>query len=189
LLQRVREAERCRAPGCHELAEAVARYAYKLMAYKDEYEVARLHLRTRDEVREMFGPDSRVAFHLAPPGLARRDGSGRIRKRAFGEWILPLFRLLAALRGIRGTWLDPFGWSAERKMERALIAEYERTMEEVLAGLAPGNHAEATALARLPTAIRGFGHVKMRAVRDAALRGRELRKRFDAAGNDLAPAR
>ena len=167
LIGRASEAETRLAPGKQGLREAVMKGYFKLLAYKDEYEVARLHLETRAQVRRRFGAGTRLKFHLAPPLLARPDGSGRIRKWTFGEWIIPVFRLLAAMRRIRGTWLDPFSRTAERCMERRLIREYEALMEEILDQLAPENHAAAVSIAELPLSIRGFGHVKEKAVREA----------------------
>ena len=178
LIGRASEAEARLAPGKQGLREAVMRGYFKLLAYKDEYEVARLHLETRAQVRRRFGAGSRLKFHLAPPLLARPDGSGRIRKWTFGEWIIPVFRLLAAMRRIRGTWLDPFSRTAERRMERGLIREYEALMEEILDQLAPENHAAAVSIAALPLSIRGFGHVKEKAVREAEERRSALRAEF-----------
>ena len=168
LVTRVADAENRSTRGKTELRDSVMRGYFKLLAYKDEYEVARLHLDTREQVRARFGAGSRLKFHLAPPLLARPDGSGRIRKWTFGEWIIPVFRVLAALRRIRGTWIDPFARTAERRMERELIREYEAMMDEVVACLAPENHAAAVSLAALPLTIRGFGHVKAKASREAA---------------------
>ncbi len=176
------------APGRDGLRRAVAEGYFKLLAYKDEYEVARLHLRSRDMVRERFGDASRIRFHLAPPILARPDGSGRIRKWTFGEWILPGFRALAAMKGLRGTWLDPFGRSAERRMERALIREYETLLDEIEAGLTLDNHAAAVELAALPTSIRGFGHVKERAAREAERRRAALLEAFRGGRADARAA-
>ena len=185
LVARVRAAEQARVPGASRLAAAVARGAFKLMAYKDEYEVARLHADPKflASIAERFAGGYRLNFHLAPPLFARRDPeTGRLVKRAFGPWVLPAFRLLAALRGLRGTVFDVFGYTRERRAERALIADYERLADELAAGLAPANHALACDLAALPERIRGYGHVKERAIAEAktleadmlaAFRGRE----------------
>ncbi|WP_126977931.1 indolepyruvate ferredoxin oxidoreductase family protein [Frigidibacter oleivorans] len=155
-----------RAP--EPLRAAVAEGYHKLLAYKDEYEVARLHLDTLDKARVEFEGEFRPVFHLAPPFLPGKDAAGRPRKRAFGAWMLPAFRLLAGMKRLRGTPLDPFGRTAERRMERRLIAEYEADMAEVFAGYDPDRHDTAEALARLPLAIRGFGPVKEAAAAAAA---------------------
>jgi indolepyruvate ferredoxin oxidoreductase len=159
-------AEAARAPGKTGLAEAVARYLFKLMAYKDEYEVARLFTDGAflDQVKSAFdGEDLRFEFHLAPPLLARRDPTtGLPRKMSFGPWMMPAYKLLARLKFLRGTALDPFGRSVERRTERALVRDYEAMLEEILAKLTPDNHHLAVGLAAIPEKIRGFGHVKAR---------------------------
>ncbi|MCL4801558.1 MAG: indolepyruvate ferredoxin oxidoreductase family protein, partial [Burkholderiales bacterium] len=175
LVGRVRAAER--PLGSTLLTEAVARGYAKLLAYKDEYEVARLHARPefRASLDAAFEGGYRVRFHLAPPLLARRDpATGVPRKIAFGPWIAPVLRLLARLKVLRGTALDPFGRSAERRAERALVAGYEALVEELLARLAPERHALAVELAALPEAIRGYGHVKAAAIAAAKRREAEL---------------
>jgi indolepyruvate ferredoxin oxidoreductase len=146
------------------LTEAVARYLFKLMAYKDEYEVARLHTDRSflDKVTAQFEGDYKLNYHLAPPLMARRNDKGELVKRPFGPWMLKAFAVLARLRGLRGTALDPFGRTAERRTERALIAEYRACVEELLRGLNAGNHALAVEIARIPEEIRGYGHVKER---------------------------
>jgi len=163
-VDKIRAAEAARAPGKCGLADAVARYLFKLMAYKDEYEVARLYTDgafLKQVKGEFDGDDLRFEFHLAPPLLAQRDKvTGLPRKISFGPRILPLFRLLAKLKGLRGTAFDPFGRTLERRTERKLIADYEAMLDEVLAKLTPDNHAAAVALAAIPEKIRGFGHVK-----------------------------
>jgi indolepyruvate ferredoxin oxidoreductase len=123
-----------------------------------------------------------LRFHLAPPILARRDARGRPLKREFGPWMLPAFRLLARLKPLRGTFLDPFGYSAERRMERALVAEYERDMDEVQAAFTPAIRDIALQLAELPLQIRGFGHVKAAAAAAAAQRRDELRAALRSGG-------
>ena len=133
------------------------------MAYKDEYEVARLYTQSGflHRVAERFEGPYRLHFHLAPPILGQRDPkTGHLKKREFGPWVLPLFRLLATMKRLRGTSFDIFGKTPERRTERRLIGEYEALVEELLARLAPGNHALATELAALPMEIRGIGHVK-----------------------------
>jgi indolepyruvate ferredoxin oxidoreductase len=158
----VRAAEARALPGATALATAAARSLFKLMAIKDEYEVARLwtdgsfERQLRTEL-ERWG---RLELHLAPPLLAARDAKGHLVKRRYGPWMLQAFRLLARLKGLRGTALDIFGRTAERRMERRLLADFEARLDEIAAGLTPANHAAAVALAELPMTIRGFGHVK-----------------------------
>jgi indolepyruvate ferredoxin oxidoreductase len=146
------------------LAEAVARYLFKLMAYKDEYEVARLHTETgfQERIAAQFEGDYKVHYHLAPPLIAKRNAKGELVKRKFGPAMAVGFRVLAKLRGLRGTPLDVFGRTEERRTERALIGEYRASLEEVLAGLAAGNHALALEIAAIPEQIKGYGHVKER---------------------------
>jgi indolepyruvate ferredoxin oxidoreductase len=150
--------------GSTKLTEAVARYLFKLMAYKDEYEVARLHSDKTflDRIAQQFEGEYRLHYHLAPPLLAKRNERGELVKQPFGPWMLKAFGLLARLKGLRGTPFDPFGRTEERKMERALIGRYKDTVEELLAGLNAGNLALAVEIARLPEQIRGYGHVKER---------------------------
>ena len=155
------------------LTTAVARSLFKLMAYKDEYEVARLHSAAAfsDQLKAQFDGDYSLSFHLAPPFLpAALDARGRPRKRAFGAWILPLFRTLARLRGLRGTALDPFGYTAERRMERGLIDWYEQVVAELLARLGQQSPEALAAIAAAPMDIRGYGPVKDAAV--AAVKAR-----------------
>jgi indolepyruvate ferredoxin oxidoreductase len=163
--------EAARAPGKSGLADAVGRYLFKLMAYKDEYEVARLYADesfARQVKREFGGENLRLFVHLAPPLLARADKlTGEPKKMTFGPWIFPLFRLLAKFKFLRGTVFDPFGYSNERRIERALVRDYEIVLEEVLARLNGDNHHIAVALAAMPEKIRGFGHVKMRHLKAA----------------------
>ena len=133
------------------------------MAYKDEYEVARLYTDGRFEkaVRETFADGGNIKFHLAPPLLAERDpDTGHLKKKEYGAWIMSAFRFLSGLKGLRGTALDIFGYSAERKMERQLIADYEKQLAEIANNLSAENHAAALQLAGLPMRMRGFGHIK-----------------------------
>lgn len=164
-VERARAAEAGRAPEQCGLAEAVARNLFKLMAYKDEYEVARLYT-DGDFLKQAaaaFDGKLRFTFHLAPPILARRDPlTGAPRKLTFGPWMLRAFGLLARLKFLRGTAFDPFGRTAERQSERQLIADYEAMLDEVLVKLTPDNHPLAVGLAAIPEKIRGFGHVKAR---------------------------
>ena len=167
---RVRRIEETHTQGKSSLTEAVARYAYKLMAYKDEYEVARLFA-DRDFKRkldERFSGNYKLRFNLSPPAIAPKDkSSGLPRKMEFGGWMLPLFRLLARLRFLRGTTFDPFGHTAERKLERQLIVDYEKTIAELLDGLNDDNHALAVRIASIPNDIRGYGHIKSASVEAA----------------------
>jgi indolepyruvate ferredoxin oxidoreductase len=191
LVGRASAAERSGSPGRQGLAEAVARYYFKLLAYKDEYEVARLYVDSGflERVASQFEGDYKLSFNLAPPLFAPQDpGTGLPRKRRFGPWLLVAFRLLAKLKGLRGTRFDPFGWTAERRMERRLIAEYEALIEQILAELTRDNHAVAVALASLPEQIRGFGHVKARNVEAAARERAKLLEEFRRAPHPLATA-
>jgi indolepyruvate ferredoxin oxidoreductase len=184
LVERVQEVEGRMFSGSTALAEAVARGYAKLLAYKDEYEVARLYRTAafRNALAGQFEGVQRLQVHLAPPLLARRDPrTGRLRKRAFGPWVLTAFRFLAPLKILRGTVLDPFGRTEERRAERRLIAEYEATIEEILARLSPDTLATAVALASLPERIRGFGHVKEKAMREAAAERARLLERLGQA--------
>ena len=146
------------------LAESVARYLFKLMAYKDEYEVARLHTDTAflDKVNAMFEGDFTLNYHLAPPLLAKRNDKGELQKKKYGPAMLTGFRYLAKLKGLRGTALDIFGRSEERRTERALIGEYRVSLDELLGRLTADNHAQAVEIARIPEKIKGYGHVKER---------------------------
>jgi indolepyruvate ferredoxin oxidoreductase len=156
--------DRVAAKGHKPLTEAVAKYLYKLMAYKDEYEVARLHTDTSflDKIASQFEGDYTLNYHLAPPLIAKKNDKGQLVKQKFGPSMLTGFKLLAKLKGLRGTALDIFGYSAERKMERALIGEYKASVEEVLRLLTADNTAVAVELARIPELIKGYGHVKER---------------------------
>jgi indolepyruvate ferredoxin oxidoreductase len=156
------------------MREAVALGYHKLLAYKDEYEVARLLKVSRERVAESFEGDVRLTYHMAPPLLSRPGPDGRPAKRGFGPWIERLFPLLAAGKRLRGTPLDPFGRTAERRMERGLIAQYERDMAEVIPLVTDATRDAAVALAELPLRIRGFGPVKEAAEREAAKRREEL---------------
>jgi len=175
------EAERAIAPGSTEFAEAVARSFFKLLAYKDEYEVARLYVRSGflEKIAREHNGGSPV-FHMAPPLFARRDPqTGHLRKMRFGRRILPLLRMLAPLKVLRGTWADPFGFAAERRAERGAIDDYERLIgERIIPGLATHNRALAVEIASLPLSIRGFGHVKAEAADRAGLRQAELLARW-----------
>ncbi len=162
LLARVRNAE-TKLGGKAELTEAVARSYFKLLSYKDEYEVARLHTSTGflETIRQDFGTKAKLRFHLAPPLLNRkRDARGRPLKKEFGSWMIPLFRVLARLRRLRGGPFDLFGYTAERRMERALIIEFEATVDALLAGIGKKQLPDAAVLVRRYLNIRGYGPVK-----------------------------
>ena len=176
LVDRARSAERLYAPGGTSLTEAVAKSYFKLLAIKDEYEIARLYSdgSFAKQIGEAFQGDIAIKYHLAPPLLAKRGKDGAALKRTFGPWLGKLFPLLAAGRVLRGTALDPFGYARERRQERRLAVDYEATMAKVLAGLSPDNHDTALALATLPETIRGFGHVKDRNRLAAAAKQAEL---------------
>ncbi len=184
LVEKAKAAEAARAPGKQGLAEAVARYLFKLMAYKDEYEVARLFAGEgfARQVRATFsGENLRFEFHLAPPMIAPKDArTGAPRKLSFGPWMLTAFRLLARLKGLRGTALDPFGYTQERRTERALVADYEAMLAEILERLTPENHHLAVGLAAIPEKIRGFGHIKARSLKPAKADEAALMAQFRA---------
>jgi len=165
LVEQVRKAEAEKTPGMTGLAETVARYAYKLMAYKDEYEVARLYTdgRFENQLRNAFQGDFELKFHLAPPILTKLNPETGLRdKRTYGAWIFSAMRVLAKLKGLRGTPFDFCGWSGERRMEQKLASDYETTMKEIAEGLTHDNHALAMQIANVPERIRGYGHVKER---------------------------
>jgi indolepyruvate ferredoxin oxidoreductase len=180
---RAAAAETSATPGRREFADAVARSYFRLLAYKDEYEVARLH--AGDEFRaalaRAFSGSLTVRFHLAPPWLAKSRDGRPPRKVEFGAWVLPAFALLARLRRLRGTPFDPFGRQAERRLERQLISDYERLVGELLTALTPERHALAVELASLWEQARGFGHVKAAAVERLRAREASLLEAFRAA--------
>ena len=179
---RVSRAEQRVFPGRSELTQAVARNYYKLLAYKDEYEVARLFTDGAflDNLRSAFEGNYKLRFHMAPPIFSRIDpATGRPKKRKFGPWMLPALRLLARFKGLRGSAFDPFGYGAERKAERALIKEYEQTMAMVAERLSRANYDAAIALCRAPEEIRGYGPVKHAAMEAAAAARPGLTARFE----------
>jgi indolepyruvate ferredoxin oxidoreductase len=179
-VERARHAES--AVGADEtFTRTVARALFKTLAYKDEYEVARLHAQSSfiERLREDYGDGARLRFHLAPPLLSREtDARGRPRKREFGAWMLPVFRLLAKMKGLRGTRLDVFGMTDERRMERALIAELEGQLEEITGNLTAANIGVATEIVAEYLEIRGFGPVKETAAEGARKRIREKIETF-----------
>src|SRR5260221_8540192 len=159
------------------LPRAVAINYAKLLAYKDEYEVARLYTdgRFEKQIRDQFDGDFKISFNLAPPMLSGgKDALGRPRKRAFGPWMMPVFRLLAKMRGLRGTALDIFGHSADRKLERELIGGYEKDVADVLSVLSPLTLDTAIEILSLPDRIRGYGPVKEKSVQDVKARHAQL---------------
>ena len=169
----VAAAEQQRTPGRTGLTEAVARYLHKLMAYKDEYEVARLHLdaAAQAELRSRFGEQIRYHWHLHPPVLR---ALGLRKKLKLGAWFAPAFRALRAMKGLRGTALDVFGYAEVRRVERALIPEYRRMIETVLTRLGPANHDTAVSIAELPDEIRGYEHIKLANVKRFRERATQL---------------
>ncbi|WP_298961253.1 indolepyruvate ferredoxin oxidoreductase family protein [uncultured Methylobacterium sp.] len=189
---RLRGREAAVHPGAAPLAEAAARSLFRLMAYKDEYEVARLYTdgSFQAQVERTFeGENLTYEFHLAPPLLARTDpATGRPRKMRFGPWMMRAFGLLARGRILRGTAFDPFGYTHERRGERRLIAEYEALLEEIGRGLTPANHAVAVGLANLPQAIRGYGPVKAKNLAAAKAEEAALLARFRAPEAPVAAA-
>ncbi len=158
------------------LAKAVAKYLFKLMAYKDEYEVARLYSDPAFEQRlkDTFEGNFSIKYNLAPPLVARRDAQGRLVKSEYGRWMKPMFSLLARLRFLRGSALDVFGYSEERRTERQLIQDYRASIERALARLDEHNLPKVLELANLPEHIRGFGHVKERHLEEVRKTWRSL---------------
>jgi len=181
LIARVRGAETAAVPNSTAVTEAASRGLFKVMAYKDEYEVARLYT-DGDFVRrvaEQFEGDYTLKFHLAPPLLADRDpATGHLQKREYGKWMLGAFRVLARLKGLRGTSFDIFGRTEERRAERQAIVDYEAQLNEIVVGLTAANHPTAVELAALPLEIRGFGHVKEANRQRAAAKAESLITRF-----------
>jgi len=169
--------------GADLFVREVALTLSRLMAYKDEYEVARLHSDPKfwDRLRQQFSGDFKVTFHIAPPMLPGRDASGRPRKREFGPWMLPVFRLLARFKALRGTAFDPFGYTKERRWERGLISEYRALVEMITERLTASNLSVAIHLAGAASEIRGYGPVKEAALDEYRTRCAELLRALDAA--------
>jgi indolepyruvate ferredoxin oxidoreductase len=184
LVERVRAAEDKAASGSTALTDAVARSLFKLMAYKDEYEVARLYTNGHFErqVASAFeGENLTYEFHMAPPILAKKDPvTGLPRKTSFGPWMLKVMGVLAKFKALRGTPLDVFGYTHERRTERQLVREFEGVIEEIVARLNADNHAMAVGLAGIPQKIRGFGHVKERNLKAAKAEEADLLAKFRA---------
>lgn len=178
LVERVRKVD---TDAEQRLSKAVARYYFKLLAYKDEYEVARLYSDAtfRKQLEAQFEGDYRLQFHLAPSWLSKPDAvTGEPRKRSFGPWMLKAFGILARFKFLRGSVLDPFGHSAERRLERELIEEYEANVAYLLGELNAGNYRTAVALAEIPEQIRGYGHVKEAALAKAREQASQLKARL-----------
>jgi indolepyruvate ferredoxin oxidoreductase len=163
------------------LALTVARAYAKLLAYKDEYEVARLLTQPglHEEIGRTF-EGGQIAFNMAPPFLPSGKVNGRPRKREFGSWILPMLSVLSKFRWVRGTWLDPFGYTTERRLERALIEEYEALVDRTLSALMPANYERAIVLLGLADEVRGFGPVKEAAAKAYRLHLTNAEKHFSA---------
>ena len=188
-VQSVAVAESARLRGMTSLAETVARTLYKLMAYKDEYEVARLYTDPsfRRNLQAQFAGNYRIEFNLAPPLFAKRDpASGRLIKRTYGAWLLPVLKRLARLKRLRGTAFDPFGYTAERRTERRLIDEYEILVRKIISGLTAENHAQAVELAAAAQRIRGYGHIKESSIAETKATETRLLAEFQKA--DIARA-
>lgn len=187
LVDKVRQAEARKAPGSTALTEAVARYYFKLMAYKDEYEVARLYTSGdfKRRIEQQFDGDYKIHFNLAPPLFAKRDADGHLVKKEYGPWMFTAFGVLAKLKFLRGGAFDIFGKTEERRMERQLIVDYAKTVEELLAALDGGNVELAAQIASVPEHIRGYGHVKEAHFAKAKAREAEL---LAAWRNPKAPA-
>ena len=181
---KVRAAEAQKLPGKTALTEAVARYYFKLLAVKDEYEVARLYTDSDfvKRVAAQFEGDYKLNFHLAPPLTSKRDPTtGEPTKKSYGPWMMSAFRVLAKMKSLRGTAFDIFGRTAERKLERQLVTDYEALIAELLPRLTTHNHALAVKLAGIPELIRGYGHVKERHLKAAKAKEAELVAAFRAA--------
>jgi len=175
LVEQVRRAEASLGTG-DALTRAVAKSFFKLMAYKDEYEVARLYTDGEFEKRlnQTFEGDFTLKFNLAPPMLAKRDSQGRLLKAQYGSWMRHAFKLLARMKFLRGTALDPFGRTEERRLERELIDQYRASVSTAVSKLSADNFALVSELASLPEQIRGFGHVKLASIEKVKTRWRAI---------------
>ena len=178
LVEQAKKAEEKALPGAEEFTEAVARYAFKLMAYKDEYEVARLFTdgKFKQQLKYNFSGNYKIKFHMAPPLLSRKNRHGELQKMEFGRWMWGAFSVLKHFKFLRGTPFDIMGWSAERRTERQLISNYFALTEKLCLKLDKNNHDLCVALARVPEEIRGFGHVKERHLKAARDKWAELDK-------------
>ncbi len=187
-IEALRAAEAKASPGSVVVTMAAAKNLFKLMAIKDEYEVARLYTdgSFARQLATQFQSYDRLEFHLAPPILGRRDAEGKPRKSSFGPWMMKGFGLLGALKGLRGTVFDLFGYTAERRMERELLAQYEGDLDMIGSSLSADRIEAATALASVPALIRGYGHVRQASAVKATGERERLLERL--AGGDAAPA-
>ena len=186
-VEKVRQVESARVPGSTAVTQAVALSLSKLMSYKDEYEVARLYTNGDflRRLKQQFDGNYRLNFHLSPPIFNPRDkATGQPRKMSFGPWMMGAFKVLARLKGLRGTAFDPFGYAQERRTERRLIAEYRKVVESVLPVLNPVNAELVASIAALPDMIRGYGHVKDANLREVRTGARETARvlRFGSTG-------
>ncbi len=191
LVDETQKAEQAAVPGATALSKAVARYYFKLMAYKDEYEVARLHTDPAflEKLKAEFDGDFKLAFNLAPPIMAKPDPvSGEPTKKRFGPWVVSLFKVLRALKGLRGTPFDIFGYSEERKLERRLIVEYADRMRGLLSRLSAVNYDVAVEIASIPERIRGYGHIKRRHLAEVKPKEAELLAAFEHARPEVVAA-
>lgn len=190
-VKRIVALEKNKMPSKAHLSEAVARGLYKLMAYKDEYEVARLYTDGAfgEAIRNTFEDGGMIKLHLAPPLIAEKDpNTGHLKKRMYGPWMLKAFSVLTNFKGLRGTAFDPFGYTEERKMERALIGEYEDLLSEIEGSLNVDNYDLAVQLAALPMKMRGFGHVKDANVKKAKAEWQNLLAAFHDPGHSSIAA-
>jgi len=180
LLAKVASAEKSVRSESTVLTDTVAKSAFKLMAYKDEYEVARLYTdgRFAAALSQQFQDGGKLTFHLAPPIVSGRDDQGRLKKKTYGPWIMVAFRLLARLKGLRGTAFDIFGYDEDRRTERKLISDFDVTVDELIKGLNADTLTIACEIASLPMDIRGFGHVKMANLKKVKAREAELMAAF-----------
>ena len=169
MVSEVRSAEENAGLG-ENLTRSIATFGYKVMAYKDEYEVARLFTDGRFEqtLKDTFDGDPKIRFHMAPPLLSKKDIHGHLVKKPFGKWMLPVFKIMKRFKGLRGTRFDVFGYTEERKTERALRDTYIENASRLARDLTEGNHELAIAIARIPDEIRGYGHVKEKAMTEMA---------------------
>ncbi len=189
LVNRVREVEQQKAPGKSALSDAVTRNYFKLMAYKDEYEVARLYTDGNfvKKLNQQFEGDFKLRFNLAPPILNKRDPqTGHLRKQEFGPWVFKAFGLMAKMKGLRGTAFDVFGYTEERKKERQMIVDYRNTILKLLEQLDEVNYDIAVQIAQLPSDVRGYGHVKEAAMKKADIQQQQLLESFAQAHNRIA---
>ena len=189
-LERIAAVEQRVRPGSQDLAEAVARSYFAVLAYKDEYEVARLHTESGfvESVKRNFGAGVRMSFHFSPPLFARADpATGRPKKYELGPWVMPILRVLAKLRWLRGRKLDPFGLSADRRLERELLARYESMLDRIESELDDVRFELALELARLPQQVRGYGPIKSAAAARARAAEEQLWQRWTVAAMQEAP--